>query len=151
MKQSPQWFAAVCGVLTIATILVGCATPQPRGELSAELVRVTLETRPQDRIEAYRRDGQLVDGLRFDDLTPGAHDLRIRHHFENIGSAGGTGLLGEPQWERCILGVRYANFAAGEQYIFAAERRGWRSVGWLRSASGETLAEAQVIRCGPGV
>ena len=60
-------------------------------------------------------------------------------------------MLGEPQWERCIVGVRYANFVAGERYTFEVQRRSFRSVGWLRSEGGEKLADAEVIRCGPAV
>jgi hypothetical protein len=60
-------------------------------------------------------------------------------------------MLGEPQWERCIVGVRFADFAAGERYTFEVQRRGFRSVGWLRSEGGAKLADAKVIRCGPAV
>jgi len=142
--------AAITMLMTMA--LVGaCSAPQPRGPLADERARVILETRPQDRIEAYRLDGELADGLRFDDLAPGAHDLRVRHHFERPGSAAASGLLGEAQWERCILGVRYADFIGGQRYTFEVERRGLRSIGWLRGASGERLADAKVIRCGPAV
>lgn len=151
MKRSVHPRVTVSGALAVSLLLGACATPQPRGELSEGLARVDLETRPRDRIEAYRLDGDLANGLRFKDLTPGAHDLRIRHYFETTGASGGGGLLGEPQWERCILGVRYTDFASGERYTFEAERRGLRSAGWLRSASGEKLADAQVIRCGPAV
>lgn len=137
-------------LLTAAMLLLGaCAAPQPKGALADGRARVSLQTRVQDRIEAYRLDGELVDGLRFDDLTPGPHALQVRHRFEMPGSAGGAGVLGEPQWGRCILGVRYADFVGGQRYTFEAERRGFRSVGWLRSQSGEKLADAEVIRCGP--
>jgi hypothetical protein len=144
---------AVSSLLLAAavTLLGACAAPQPRGKLAEEQARVVLETRVRDRVEAYRLDGELVDGLRFNDLIPGSHDLRVRHHFEMPGSAGGAGLLGEPQWDRCIVAVRYNDFAGGEQYVFEVERRGFRSVGWLRSKSGKKLAEAEVIRCGPAV
>lgn len=150
MMRSNQRRCAVTGVLAAALLLGACVTAPPRASLSPELARVTLETRPQDRVEAYRLDGNLVDGLRFDDLTPGAHELRIRHHFETMGSASG-GLLGEPQWERCILAVRYGGFRGSEHYTLETERRGFRSVGWLNSSQGEKLADARVIRCGPGV
>lgn len=150
MRRSNQRRCAVTGVLAAALSLGACVYAPTRAPLSPELARVTLETRPQDRTEAYRLDGQLVDGLHFDDLTPGAHELRIRHHFETMGSASG-GLLGEPQWERCILAVRYAAFRGGEYYTLETERRGLRSVGWLNSAQGEKLADARIIRCGPGV
>jgi hypothetical protein len=133
------------------TLAGACAAPQPKGALADNSARVTLETRVRDRVEAYRLDGELAGGLRFDDLTPGAHTLQVRHHFEMPGSAGGAGMLGEPQWERCIVGVRYADFAAGERYTFEVQRRGFRSVGWLRSEGGEKLADAEVIRCGPAV
>ena len=135
-------------LLNIA-LLGACAAPQPKGAMTADLARLTLETRPQDRLEAYRLDGELVDGLRFDDLTPGSHDVRVRYYFEIPGSAGGTGLLGESRWERCILGVRYDSFTRGERYTFEAAPRGFRATGWLRSANGGKLADAQVIRCGP--
>lgn len=142
--------AALTSVLAAALMLSACAAPQPKGQLADARARVTLETRPQDRIEAYRLDGELVDGLRFPDLTPGSHDIRVRHHYEIPGAASG-GELGESRWERCIIGVRYADFTGGERYIFEAGRMGFRSVGWLRSADGEKLADAQIIRCGPGV
>lgn len=150
MMRTSQRITTACSLMLAAgVLLVGCAAPQPKGPLSEKLARVTLETRPQDRIEAYRLDGQLVSGLHFDDLAPGNHDLRVRYYFEIPGSAGGAGSLGESRWERCILGVRYADFAGGQSYIFQAERKGFRAAGSLRAASGEKLAEAQVIRCGP--
>lgn len=150
MIRVSQHIPTACSLmLATGVLLAGCAAPQPRGTLSQELARITLETRPQDRIEAYRLDGTLVDGLRFDDLAPGNHDLRVRYYFEIPGSAGGAGSLGESRWERCILGVRYAGFDEGQDYIFQAQPMGFRASGSLRSASGEKLAAAQVIRCGP--
>lgn len=139
-------------LLSAAAMLLGaCAASQPKGTLAEERARVVLDTRVRDRVEAYRLDGELVDGLRFPDLAAGAHELRVRHHFEMPGSAGGAGVTSEPRWERCIIGVRYDDFTGGETYTFEVERRGFRSVGWLRSSGGEKLADAEVIRCGPGV
>jgi hypothetical protein len=144
--------SVMLGVLLAASVLLGaCSTSSPKREMSTGQARVSLETLVSDRIEAYRLDSELVDGLRFDDLTPGTHTLQVRHHFEMPGSTGGAGMLGEPQWERCIVGVRYANFTAGGRYTFEVQRRGFRSVGWLRSEGGEKLADAEVIRCGPAV
>lgn len=151
MQAIPRNSVMVIALLTASVLLGACSTSSPKGEMSTDQARVSLETRVKDRVEAYRLDGDLADGLRFDDLTPGAHTLQVRHHFEMPGSAGGAGMLGEPQWERCIVGVRYANFAAGERYTFEVQRRGFRSVGWLRSEGGEKLADAEVIRCGPAV
>lgn len=144
---------AVSGLLLITTVtlLGACSTQQSRGMMTDERAQIALETGVSDRAEAYRLDGGLVDGLRFPDLTPGSHELRVRHHFEMPGPGGSGKLTADPQWERCIIGVRYDDFAAGEKYVFEIERRGFHSFGWLRSEGGEKLADAKVIRCGPAV
>lgn len=142
-----RWTALlVTGLLTL-----GCAAPAPT-PLADDQARLELGTqRPGDRISAYRLDGELVPGLRFPDLAPGRHTVQVRFRYEVPGSAGGAGLLGEPQFRSCILGIDYADFSAGSSYRFVADRRGIRPTGWLASSANQRLSRASIIRCGPGV
>ncbi|UAW99234.1 hypothetical protein KEM63_04490 [Halopseudomonas nanhaiensis] len=135
---------AVCALL-----MAGCAQ-QPSEPVAEGNARIEFDTAPMDQLSAYRLDGELVDGIRFPDLTPGSHELQVRFRYEMPGGAGGGGTMGEPQYRTCILGVAYDNFAAGETYVFSAQRLGWQSVGSLRGSSSEKLASAQTIRCSPG-
>lgn len=142
-----RWIA----LLTLALAIIGCAAPA-LAPLSDKQARLELSTqRPADRISAYRLDGELVRGLRFPDLNPGKHDVQVRFRYEVSGAAGSPGMLGEPQFRTCILGIDYADFSAGEAYRFIADRRGIRPAGWLESADNQRLAQANIIRCGPGV
>ena len=135
---------AVCA-LTIA----GCAQ-QPQAPLTDDRARVEFDTAPMDQLSAYRLDGELVDGIRFPDLHPGAHELQVRFRYEMPGGAGGGGSMGEPQYRTCILGLSYDGFQPGETYVFSAQRLGWQSVGSLKGNRGEKLARARTIRCSPG-
>lgn len=142
-----RWIALLTGTL----LLLGCAAPA-QTPLAADQARVELSTqRPADRISAYRLDGELVRGLRFPDLSPGAHSLQVRFRYEVPGSASSAGTLGEPQYRTCILGIEYADFSAGNAYRFVADRLGIRPSGWLESADAQRLTRASIIRCGPGV
>ncbi len=132
-----------------AFITAGCAQ-QPQAPLPDDRVRVEFDTAPMDQLNAYRLDGELVDGIHFPDLRPGAHELQVRFRYETPGGAGGGGPMGEPQYRTCILGLTYDQFQAGETYVFSAERLGWQSVGSLKSSRGEKLASARTIRCAPG-
>lgn len=138
--------------LLVASLLaIGCAAPPPV-PLSESQARLELSTqRPADRISAYRLDGELVRGLRFPDLHPGAHNVQVRFRYEVPGSASSTGLLGEPQLRTCILGIDYADFSPGSRYRLVADRRGLRPAGWLETADHQRLARASIVRCGPGV
>ena len=141
-----RWTALVVASL----ITAGCAAP-PAKPLAENQARLELSTqRPADRISAYRLDGELVRGLRFPDLNPGAHNVQIRFRYEVPGSANSAGLFGEPQYRTCILGIDYADFSAGSAYRFVADRRGFRPAGWLESSDEQRLARARIIRCGPG-
>lgn len=141
-----RWITLAAGLL----LTLGCAAPAPV-PLAEGQARVELSTqRPGDRISAYRLDGELVRGLRFPDLDPGAHNLQVRFRYEVPGSASSAGLLGEPQFRTCILGLDYADFAAGNAYRLVADRRGIRPAGWLESADNQRLARARILRCGPG-
>ncbi|WP_304639797.1 PA0061/PA0062 family lipoprotein [Pseudomonas sp.] len=132
----------------VALLSGACAqyTPAP---LAEDRVRVTLATSaPAERISAHRANGQLVRGLRFDDLSPGPHVLQVRFEYEAPGRSSPMGSLGASR-RSCILQVRYDGFMAGGEYRIVAQRLGWVNVGWLESASGERLVSAREIRCGP--
>lgn len=142
-----RWIA----LFIVSLITIGCAAPTPT-PLAEGQARLELSTqRPADRISAYRLDGELVSGLRFPDLNPGKHNVQVRFRYEVPGSASAGGMLGEPQFRTCILGIDYADFSAGDTYHFVADRRGIRPAGWLESADNQRLARASIIRCGPGV
>lgn len=142
-----RWITLAAGIL----MTIGCAAPAPT-PLAGDQARLELSTqRPGDRISAYRLDGELVRGLRFPDLHPGAHNAQMRFRYEVPGSANNAGMLGEPQYRTCILGIDYDDFSAGNTYRFVADRRGIRPAGWLESADHQRLARASIVRCGPGV
>lgn len=144
-------FPALLTLTLLATAVTsGCAAPS-QTPLAQNQARVELSTqRPSDRISAYRLDGDLVRALRFPDLEPGRHELQVRFHYEVPGSASSTGQMGEAQWRSCILGISHAEFTAGSQYRVVADRRGLRPAAWLETADGQRLANAEVVRCGPG-
>ena len=136
--------------LPLTALLSACAVA-PLPPLDDTHARVGLKTEAANRVQASRLDGEPVGGLQFPDLTPGEHRLEVRLFFEVPGGGGdvsGSFSTGE---RRCILAVEYADFAAGQHYQFHASRRGWGPVGWLLDASGNKLATAREVRCGPGV
>ena len=132
-----RWITLVVGLL----LTLGCAAPAPV-PLTESQARVQLST---------QRPADTVSGLRFPDLDPGVHNLQVRFRYEVPGSASSAGLLGEPQFRTCILGLDHADFSAGSTYRLVADRRGIRPAGWLEAADGQRLARARILRCGPGV
>jgi hypothetical protein len=129
--------------------LVACATPQP--PLATDAVRIELTTlRPMDQLSAHRLNHELVRGLRFADLPPGAHRLEVRLRYEARGSASRVGIL-DANRRSCILALEYAEFAPGQTYRIVANQLGWQSVAWLETAEGEKLASARVVTCGPAI
>ncbi|QIB52820.1 hypothetical protein [Pseudomonas sp. OIL-1] len=137
--------------LLMTLLLAGCVS-QPHEPVPPNVVRINLDTmRPGDHLSAYRLDGELVQGLRFDDIPPGEHELQVRYRYESSARASASGLLGDIQRRSCILAVYYDGFEAGYEYRLVANQLGWSTVGWLEGPGGESLVSARVLRCGPGV
>ena len=136
-----------------AALLLACSacSPVPEKPLDSGMARVNLAADVGNDVRAYRLDGELTPSIRFGDLSPGAHALQVRYHFEVPGGAGSGGLL-EGNFRTCVMEVNYDNFAAGMQYLLKTERRGWRPAGWLYDQqTQEKLADAEEVRCGPGM
>ena len=137
--------------LLLTLLLTGCVS-QPHEPVPPDVVRINLDTmRPGDHLSAYRLDGELVRGLQFDDIPPGEHELQVRFRYESSNRGYASGMLGDIQRRSCILSVYYDGFEAGYEYRLVVNQLGWSTVGWLEAPSGESLASARVLRCGPEV
>ena len=144
-----------CPVLRTITLtaaaasLIACANPSPAPKpISEDQARITFSTQPMDNLRAHRLNGELVRSLRFDDLPAGEHELDVRFRFERPG--GGKPGIRDPQRRTCDLRIHYADFMGDQRYVIRAELLNWRPRGWLQSADGNRLAEAEVMRCLPG-
>lgn len=135
-------------LLTAALLLGACAqTPLP--PLTGDQARVELDGDVGSTVRAYRLDGTPQRHLRFDDLSAGPHELQVRYEFE-IPTGGSVQGVFSSGRRTCIMAVSHA-FEGGQHYRFALARRGWRPAGWLYDQSGNLLARASEVRCGPGV
>ncbi len=136
-----------------ATLLLACSacSPVPEKPIDSGMARINLDADVGNDVRAYRIDGELTKSIRFGDISPGAHTLQVRYHFEVPGGAGSGGLL-EGNFRTCVMEVSYASFAPGKQYLLKTERRGWKPAGWLYDQqTQEKIADAEEVRCGPGI
>ena len=133
-----------------ACLLLAACSAQPQPPLASDRVRVTLDADVGSLVRAYRLDGVPERSLRFDDFTPGQHELQARFEFEVSTGGSVQGVLNSGR-RTCIMAVKH-NFMPGQHYRFELARRGWRPAGWLYDDhSDEPLARASEVRCGPGV
>ncbi|MEL0167688.1 MAG: hypothetical protein VW877_06115 [Pseudomonadaceae bacterium] len=135
--------------LLMAALLLSACAQTPLPPLAGNQARVELDGDVGSTVRAHRLDGTPQRHLRFDDLNAGPHELQVRYEFEvpTGGSAQGVFSSGR---RTCIMAVSHA-FQGAKHYRFELARRGWRPAGWLYDQSGNLLARASEVRCGPGV
>lgn len=133
----------------IAALLTSACAQTPLPPLADNQARVELDGDVGSTVRAYRLDGAPQRHLRFDDLSAGRHALEVRYEFE-IPTGGSVQGVFSSGRRTCIMAVSHA-FEGGQHYRFALARRGWRPAGWLYDHSGNLLARASEVRCGPGV
>lgn len=132
-------------LLALSVLIAGCTssslpTPDP------QQAWVELDALPGHHLSAQRLDDQRVSDGRYFQLTPGAHELRMRYQYE---SQLGTDAFGEPRYVTCELRMRYDAFAAGQRYRLHARPLALKAQARLYDGHNQVLARGEVLRCGP--
>ncbi|WP_079204139.1 hypothetical protein [Pseudomonas sp. CC6-YY-74] len=130
-------------LIVSALLLSACASPLPPRDPG--MAWVDLYTSASDLLMAEQLDGKRLNDGRYFQISPGAHELIARFHFE---VQGGGNLMAEPIQRTCEIRVRYDDFAAGQHYRIEARTLAMSAQAWLYDEQRNVLARAKVLRCG---
>lgn len=131
-------------IATLSLLLAGCASPLP--EPRHDLAWIDLRAPPADLFMADRVDKVQTPDGRYFEVSPGRHVLEARYEFE-VSGGGGFGELEDRTVMRCSLVIDYAQFRAGERYLFEARALGFQPQGWLLDSQRREVAQAQARHC----
>lgn len=135
-----------CAAALLGLLLSGCASPMPTPD--PHQAWIELDPLPGQWLLADELDRRDLQDSRYFQVSPGAHELRLRYQFERSGGGGLRNDSGGPVWVSCDLALHYAQFEAGRHYrLDSRPAGGYRPLAWLRDAQGRPLARARVLRC----
>lgn len=133
--------------LPLTMLLAACASPLPPHDPGQAWIE--LDPLPGQWLMADELDHRDLSDGRYFQVSPGAHELVVRHQFERPGGGSLQDPGGGPVQVTCHLQLRYDGFVAGQRYrIDARPIAGYRAQAWLRDDRGQVLARARVLRCG---
>jgi hypothetical protein len=129
-------------IVLLACLLGACAsTPVPPH--NPQMAWVELFTRTGELVMADRLDGKRLDDGRYFQVTPGAHELRIRFDYRvSYGS-----LWNDPQNRTCYLRVHYHDFKAGQVYRLEGWVLGVEPEARLQDANQQIIADDDQESC----
>lgn len=124
--------------------LGGCGLLLPRPDPS----QAWIDLKPQgdNRLQAAAVDEKPLDDDRYFQVSPGAHELRVRFQFAV--AASNIGPASAPRQRDCQLELHYGEFAAGTRYRLEAGSIGFRPWAKLYDAQRRLLGRAREMRCG---
>ncbi len=130
-------------VISSAVLLIACsACAAPVPEHDSSQAWIDVQSQAGHQLSAQGVDGNKVNDARYFQVSPGQHQLQVRLTYERGGSH-----TGDSQ-RRCLVGIAYSEFAAGQRYSIRALAKGWTVRAWLYSSDGQRLIESKPIRCG---
>lgn len=124
--------------------LGGCSLWLPRPDPSQAWI--DLHSQGDNRLQAAEVDEKPLDDDRYFQVSPGAHELRVRFQFAV--DASDIGPNSEPHQRDCRLELYYREFAAGSRYRLEAGSIGFRPWAKLYDAQHRLLGRAREMRCG---
>lgn len=131
-------------LLTLITLLAGCAGPLPA--VDPGQAWIDMRTMTGKLVMADKVDGNNTYDGRYFQVSPGSHRIQVRYDYEV--RYGLFSAIGNEYTElTCYIELQYANFAAGQRYLIEVRSLTNDVTAQLLDAQRQVLAEEDRVTC----